>query len=354
MPSKNQVVISTPVAKPASIPVNISAGLVIGVLVVFMQISLAALIFSGELSRYFGSGIGIMLLGAFITVSVTTLLSCFNTSINIPQDVPAAMLAVIAATIVTQSGGTASFETFATVVVVMGTSTILTGFLLWWFDQFNPGRLVRYLPYPVIGGFMAGTGWLLFTGGFSVLNDGGINTALFSAESMLLWCPALLLAVVMLLATRLSTHPLAMPMIVLVALVLFYSVVAVVNGGLINGVQTAMDSGWLLSPLPEGDLWRLVTVEVIKNADWNQVVGNSVRMLTIYLISTTSLLLDCSELEITTKTDIDLNRELKTVGLSNMASGVTGCSASHHMLSLSTLNHRLGATNRLPVLALHL
>ena len=158
----------------------------------------------------------------------------------------------------------------------------------------------------------------------------------------------------MLLATRLSTHPLAMPMIVLVALVLFYSVVAVVNGGLINGVQTAMDSGWLLSPLPEGDLWRLVTVEVIKNADWNQVVGNSVGMLTIYLISTTSLLLDCSELEITTKTDIDLNRELKTVGLSNMASGVTGCSASHHMLSLSTLNHRLGATNRLPVLALHL
>lgn len=325
---------------------NVSAGLVIGVLVVFLQISLAALIFSGELSNYFGPGIGILLLGALISASIATFISCFNISINIPQDVPAAILAVMAAALVTQSGNTVTFETFATVVVVMGSSTILTGILLWWFGHYNLGRLVRFLPYPVIGGFMAGTGWLLFSGGFGVLNDGGINSGLLNAESMLLWCPALLLAIVMLLATRVFTQPLAMPSIVAIALILFFTSMALLNGGFESGMQKALENGWLLGPLPTGELWRPVTVEAVQNANWPQVVGSSVGMLTIFLISTVSLLLNCSGLEIITKSDIDLNRELKTVGLANMMSGLAGSPPNYHMLSLSTLNHRLGATSR--------
>ena len=133
---------SSPV-KRQSIPVNISAGLVVGVLVVFLQISLAALIFSAELNSYFGAGIGILLLGALVSMSIAIWFSEFNISINVTQDVPAAILAVMAATLVTQSGSGASIETFATVVIVMGTSTILTGILLWWLGHMNLGRLVR-------------------------------------------------------------------------------------------------------------------------------------------------------------------------------------------------------------------
>lgn len=333
--------------KVQAVPINVLAGLVIGVLAVFLQISLAALIFSGELSSYFGAGIGILLIGGLISVSIATFFSCFNISINIPQDVPAAILALMAAALVAQSDNPVSFETFATVVVVMGSSTILTGILLWWFGHYNLGRLVRYLPYPVIGGFMAGTGWLLFRGGFGVLNDGGINTGLLITESMLLWIPALILAVVMLLATRFISQPLAMPLIVVAALVLFFTAITLLNGGFDNGMQKALANGWLLGPLPEEELWRPVTIAAITNANWHQVVGSSLGMLTIFLICTVSLLLNCSGLEIITKTDIDLNRELKTIGLTNMLSGLTGSSANYHMLSLSTLNQRLGATSRL-------
>ena len=337
---------SSPV-KGQSIPVNISAGLVVGVLVVFLQISLAALIFSAELNSYFGAGIGILLLGALVSMSIAIWFSEFNISINVPQDVPAAILAVMAATLVTQSGSGASIETFATVVIVMGTSTILTGILLWWLGHMNLGRLVRYLPYPVIGGFMAGTGWLLFNGGIGVLNDGGINSGLLNVDSMLLWVPALLLASIMLLVTRRFTQPLAMPLIVVSALILFFTVMTLAGGNFSSGLNMALENGWLLGPLPDTELWRPVTIDALKNANWQQVLGSSAGMLTIFLISSVSLLLNCSGLEIITKTDIDLNRELKTIGFTNIAGGLVGSSANYHMLSLSTLNHRLGATTRL-------
>lgn len=49
-----------------SILPNISAGLVVGILVVFIVASYAALIFSGDLDRFLAQGIGILLFGAFI------------------------------------------------------------------------------------------------------------------------------------------------------------------------------------------------------------------------------------------------------------------------------------------------
>lgn len=330
-----------------TIPVNISAGVVTGILVVFLEISLAALIFSGDLTPYFGPGIGILLLGAALTVFLATCFSGFNIAVNIPQDVPAAIIAIMAASIVSNKTGPASFETFATVVTVMGLSTLLTGVLLWWFGHYNLGRLVRFLPYPVIGGFMAGTGWLLFTGGVGVLNDGGINSGLLSSDTSAQWIPALILAVIMLLATRLLRQPLIMPIIVTAAVLLFFTAMAVLHGSYTEGLNEAMRRGWLLGKLPEAELWRPVTIDALQHADWTIVFSNSVAMLTIFLISTVSLLLNCSGLEISTKKDIDLNRELKSIGVSNMLSGVVGSSASYHMLSLSTLNLRLGATSRL-------
>ena len=33
------------------------------------------------------------------------------------------------------------------------------------------GRLIRFIPYPVVGGFLAGTGWLLVKGSLGVMTD---------------------------------------------------------------------------------------------------------------------------------------------------------------------------------------
>ena len=46
--------------------------------------------------------------------------------------------------------------------------TLATGVTFALLGVFRLGNLVRFVPYPVVGGFLAGTGWLLFKGGISV------------------------------------------------------------------------------------------------------------------------------------------------------------------------------------------
>lgn len=327
-------------------PVNLFAGCVIGVLVVFLEISLAALIFSGELSEFFGAGIGILLLGTLISLLVAVCFSGFKILVSLPQDVPAAIIAVLAATLVAQPAMGNPAEAFATVVFVMVCSTLLTGVMLWCVGHFSLGKVVRFLPYPVIGGFMAGTGWLLVVGGIGVLNPGGINAGLFNSESMVQWLPALLLGSVMLLATRRYSHPLVMPAVVLFALLTFFLSLILINGSFSAAIEFAMSRGWLLGRMPEAEFWRPVPWSLFGDVNWSAILGNTLVMVSVFLISTVSLLLNCSGLEIITRSDVDLNRELKIVGLANIASASVGSSANYHMLSLSTLTYRLGATTR--------
>ena len=50
-------------------------------------------------------------------------------------------------------------------------TTIMAGVAFLALGIFKLGGLVRFLPYPVMGGFLAGTGWLLITGALSLAVD---------------------------------------------------------------------------------------------------------------------------------------------------------------------------------------
>lgn len=79
---------------------SITAGLVAGLIVIVFCISLATLIFSGEMSIYVSRGIGLFLFSSFV---ISSLISAFralpNTAIG-PQDKPPALVAVVAREIV--------------------------------------------------------------------------------------------------------------------------------------------------------------------------------------------------------------------------------------------------------------
>ena len=92
----------------------------------------------------------------------------------------------------------------ATVVAAITLTSLLAGVFFWVLGWLRQGSLVRYIPYPVIGGFLAGTGWLLFQGGLGVMSDASLTLAhlptLFQADLLLRWLPGVVLAVGLLLA----------------------------------------------------------------------------------------------------------------------------------------------------------
>ncbi len=71
---------------------------------------------------------------------------------------------------------------------------------------FRLGGLIRFIPYPVIGGFLAGTGWLLVRGSFGVMADASLTFAglphLFQADVLHRWLPGLLFAILLYLVVR--------------------------------------------------------------------------------------------------------------------------------------------------------
>ena len=146
---------------------TIAAGIIIGVLYVFIQVSFAALIFSGELSQFLPYGVGLLLAGAVVMGIITVFTSKLSTAIAGPQDSPIAILAVVAAAIVAALPASVSSEqVYFTVVAAIMVATILTAFTFLLLGKFNLGDLIRFIPFPVFSGFLAGTGWLLVVGSY--------------------------------------------------------------------------------------------------------------------------------------------------------------------------------------------
>jgi SulP family sulfate permease len=326
---------------------NLSAGLIIGLLQIFMALSFAALIFSGDLSDYVSQGIGLALMGTIITGLVIAAFTSLPGTIGGSQGVPAAIMATMAAAI---AGGSSSPQRFITVVVAIAIVALATGLFFWILGHFRLGGLVRFLPYPVVGGFLAGTGWLFVTGAIGMMVDVPVEFAnlgvLFRPDVLIYWLPGLVLAVIMLVATRRHDHFLVLPAFLVGGVLLFFLVARLAGYSLPElGAQ-----GWLLGPFPEGDgvLWRPITPSMLPLVDWRAIVGQTANILAIMAVSAISLLLNAGGLELATDRDLEVNHELQVAGAANALAGFAAGLVGYKQLSLSTLNFKLGGSSRLP------
>ncbi|MBV6450233.1 MAG: hypothetical protein MHPDNHAH_00954 [Anaerolineales bacterium] len=323
---------------------SLTAGLIAAIVTISMEISLAALIFSGDLSQFLPGGIGLMLFGAFAVGIVIALTTSLPGMIGVPQDTPAAIVGLIGASIAVAMKGAEPNAVYATVLAAISVTSILTGIFFLLLGRFKASGFVRYIPYPVVGGFLAGTGWLLSLGAFGVMVSGGLSiTHLFSANNLVSWAPGAVFAVALLLILKRSNHFLITPGALIVATLLFYGYL------LIAGIPVAEASsrGWLLGPFPSGGLYQPLTPAAFALIDWSAILQNFGKIITILALSIIALLLNASALEVTVKQDIDLNRELQSAGWANLIGGLGGSPVGYQTLGMSSLAHRLGAKSRL-------
>lgn len=325
-----------------------TSGLVVGLIEVILAISFAALIFAGELSGYVSIGIGIALIGAIITGVAVALITSLPGTVAGNQDAPSAILAVMAAGIVvSMPDGVIGIETFATVVVAIALTTFLCGIFFLSLGYFNLGNLVRFLPYPVVGGFLAGTGWLLVSGSISMMTDLSINlsglAALFQIENLLLWIPGLVFAITLLVILKRYDHSFLLPGLVFGAIILFYLVTYMAG----FSIGELSDQGMLLGPFPEVNLLRTFPLSALAQVNWISILAQTVNIAIVLAISSISLLLNASGLELEAEGDMDLNRELRAAGTGNLFAGLFAGLPGFQQLSLSAMNQRLGAGTRL-------
>lgn len=326
---------------------TISLGIVIGAIDLPAIISFAVLIYSGDLDQFAGMGIGLILFGSLIIQIIIALTSSIPGVIGGPQDSPAAILGLMGMAILAQLSDASPETKFITVTVTVMLTSVLSGIFFLLIGGFKLGRFVRFIPYPVVGGFIAGTGFLLVQGGFGVMigttptiNNLGI---LFTAESLIRWIPSVIFGIALVIGSRRFQHFLTIPILLTATAIIFYSI-ALLNG---QSLAELRAGGWLLGPFPEGSLWRPLDLSLFSLIDWSLIARQASNIAAVALISIVALLLNSNALELIANRDIDLNRELIAAGLANVAGGVAGSSVGYPYLGFSSIPFRMNIHSRL-------
>ena len=334
--------------KPTTTLIGLLAGLIVGVVVVIVAISFAVLIFSGDLAPVAPKGVSLGLFTAAIMAGLIALRSSFRGMVATPQDVPAAITALIAASVAASLPAQTSLDgLFATVVAAIALTTLSTGLFFLLLGLFKLGGLSRFIPYPVIGGFLAGTGWLILKGSVGVLANVPLTlanlSALLETETVIRWLPGFVFGLVLLVILRRTTHFLALPALLVGAIVVFFALLTATG----TSVAEATARGWLLQPLPAGEVWRPIGPALLGQVEWATVLAEAPSMLAIMLAGMVALLLNATGLELVVERDIDLDRELRAAGAANILAGLGGGMVGFQTLALSALGHRIAPDRRL-------
>jgi len=334
--------------QPKNLLPGLTAGLVVGLTEVIVVLSLGSLIFSGKLSPWFPFGAGMALVTAGVVMGVTSLASKIPGVMGSAQDGSSAILAVMAAALAGAAGAASPQVLLATVLAAISLTTLLTGVVFWLLGHFRLGGIVRFVPYPVVGGFLAGTGWLLAKGSFGVMTAYSLSfgdlPALVQPAQLIQWVPGLLFALVLFFGLQRIRHFLAMPAILLGGIAVFYLVLLLTG----TSIPSATAQRLLLGKVSGEAAWQPLALNTLLAANWAAVFAQGGNILITLTLSLVGLLLNVSALELAIRRDVDLNQELKTAGWANFLSGLAGGMIGYHALSLSTLSNRIGARGRLP------
>ena len=339
-------------------PALLAAGVVIGAVEAVLAVAFAAFVFGGLLVDHLADGIGLYLAAAVLTVAILAWRAGSRGVVGSVQGAAAAVLGVVAATTaaratelarVAATTGVVGYEppdVFLTVIAATLVVTVLCGVVFWAFGTFRLGNLVRFVPYPVVGGFLAGTGWLLLKGGIYVasgvlprLNTFGV---LMREYELVRWLPAVAFGTVMLLAVRVVKRPLVIPAVLAIGLMVF-AIGMLVTG---SSIESARVGNWLLGPFESARLWQPWTFRALTGADWSAVLGQWAGIATAVFVAVIAILFNISGTELVLHRDLDTNQELRDAGFLNVVSGALGGIPGYHALSLTALGERMSVDAR--------
>jgi SulP family sulfate permease len=327
---------------------ELTAAGIFGILNTSFMVSYATLIFAKTCPDYFGTAVALLLLGACVVSILLALMSTYSGTIGSIHNVPAAISAVIAVSFAQLLASAPQETLFANIFTTIALSTLLTGVCFLLLGYFKLGNLVRFIPYPVLGGFLAATGWLLFTGGIQVSTGlafkiANIGSFIQNVDAVPLMLGLIFGLGLLFMTTRYSKNALITPFCILLSVALFL-VVTLSFGMSIDHLKAG---GWLLGPLPDGALWRAVSFPDFSLVDWTLVFKHAGSITTIVVLSAISFLLNSSGVEIVAGRDLDMNKDLKATGITNLATAVIAAPASFVLVAQTALATRIGATSRL-------
>lgn len=323
-----------PTGDPLSRSASVAGAAVAALVVVPTTLSLASIVYRGPLAGALGLGVTAFLVGTALMNLGFVRESRFPGTLVQPQD---ATTAVAATTVAGVAAATVA-DGIATAMLLLVVTTALGGVALYALGRLRLGRLAQYVPQPVLGGFIAGTGWLLVVAAVGLAGDGG-SSSVVTANLVV----AGTLSVLLLVATRTRLGVVGFPALLVLATL-------AVHGWLLTAgtdLAAARADGLLLSP-PDGPL---VPVEGLGRVDWAVLAASLPAAGAVVVVAALGLVLNVGALAATFDREVDVDAELRAVGAGNLLAAATGAPVGYHGLGSSVVALRIGARGRAAPLA---
>ena len=324
---------------------NALSGLVASLLTIAYCLSFSALLFQGELSAGFSMCLWGLLAGTAIAgvyVAATTSLPPAEAG---PDNPAVAVLSVLAATIsgaVLGAGGSVD-RAIDHVLISFTIATFVTGLVLYGIGALRLAQVVRFIPYPVIAGFLAASGWLLLTGGIEVVTKADFSLLHLFGSLPAETLPRLLVAALFagtVYAVKAKTGG------------LYVLPIAFAGGSLVldvilntQGLMTET-SGWFLSGTSDLKPWTPLKSIFSGEIDWRVFLTAAPEIGAIAGVTVIALMLDITGLEVARMASADFDHEFRTNGIANVISAPLGGIMGNLSLNGSRLLDETGGYQR--------
>lgn len=284
------------------------------------------------------------LLGVTALGLIAPALGGTNRLITAPCAPAAAVLSAFAIELIHEGG---NIEAALLMISLLG---FLAGILQIFFGTVHLGRLIQYMPYPVVSGYLSGVGLIIIASQVPKFLGASKNTNLWgslTAPEFWKW-QSIIVGVVtiaaMIIAPRL-TKLVPAAILALMAGVLTYFGLSLADPALLilEGNQFVVGSlggGGSLSDAM-ADRWQ-----AMGNIGINQIMHLAVPALTLAVLLSIDTLKTCVVLDALTRSRHNSNRELIGQGLGNVASAIIGGIPGAGTMGASLVNISSGAISR--------
>ncbi|MBU6260400.1 MAG: SLC26A/SulP transporter family protein [Burkholderiales bacterium] len=322
---------------------DVSAAAVVCLAAVSFYISAASLLFQGELAPQLPHAIGACLLGAGILAMLAAWRGALRLASVGPEPATVPVLAALTAAIAAHVSGPALLPTAVMALTLTG---LAIGGAWWLIGRCGWGDLIRYIPYPVIGGFLGSIGWLMLSGGLGV----SVGQA-FTLSRAWTWIAGpvdarlvvgLALGIAIWRVSLRLSHPLTLPGLMLLG-------AGAIHAGLRwRGIDlaAARGTGWLLAPFSHTSVLQPGSPALLAAVQWGAIVQQLPLIASAVIVSTIGLLLSATSLEVAWDERVDINQDLRALGQGNLLLSLCGGLVGGISISRSVLNKAAGAVGR--------
>ncbi|HIF87464.1 MAG TPA: cyclic nucleotide-binding domain-containing protein [Gammaproteobacteria bacterium] len=323
---------------------NIISGSLLALVNISVAVSVAALLFAQTDPRLMVPGIAVLLMGTLVTGLGGSLFSDHKAVICSPRNGLVPVFAVMVSSIYISFDSQYSIAAEATIIAAIMVSTVVVGLFLLLLGRLKLGNLVRYIPYPVTGGFFAGIGYIFIQGGLTVA--GGEQPsfeAVSNSEFIQLVTPAVALALCLIMGKMFRDNALSVPAILFAAGLIFYAVLFLNEIGL----DEAAANGQLPAIESTGSLIPVFNWDYVQEIRWMVIMEQADSIVVVALLCSVMLLLDVSGIELLAQKDLNPDHELQVMGYTNVVNGALDGFPGVHDVSDTALVETLGGKGRL-------